>query len=244
MTWGNGTATLLCELCGHEAMPEGFVWYQDELAICQNSNMCAKRQAVNHLVKTNQVGAPPVTTEETIKNDAQTTIREMRAKPAEFLEKVTMRKMSGRSEQDIASEFDLSISQLRSCIAIAKHSLLKEAEEARLPSDYPSFDSSDKNPNKYIDKACQLVVEHYNRNFLADNEELHISEVYVTTFTKTLQNWKALVATEVANDGLYFEVTYNGDKKETYIDTYSKVSNTVITDQSHAEAEYKAEYVL
>ena len=38
---------------------------------------------------------------------------------------------------------------------------------------------------------------------------------------KTLQNNKALLSTNIY-DGMYFECTYNGDKKELYIDAYKK----------------------
>jgi hypothetical protein len=102
------------------------------------------------------------------------------------------------------------------------------------PPEFPIIDIHDKNPNQYIDKARQLVLEHYNHSYLDIGEELHISEVYVVWFSKVLKNWKALVATEVANDGLYFEVTHNGDKNETYLDAYVKASNTCIPDQQGA----------
>lgn len=52
-------------------------------------------------------------------------------------------------------------------------------------------------------------------------------DLYIVWFSKTLQNTKALVSS-VHSDGLYYEVTYNGDKKETYVDTYKKVTNSVI----------------
>lgn len=51
-----------------------------------------------------------------------------------------------------------------------------------------------------------------------------LDEVYVVWFTKTLQNWKALVSTTLP-DGMYYEVTYNGDKKEIYLDAYKKFDN-------------------
>ena len=46
-------------------------------------------------------------------------------------------------------------------------------------------------------------------------------------FSKTLQNFKALVSTTVS-DGMYYEVTYNGDKKELYLDAYKKWENSAI----------------
>ena len=51
--------------------------------------------------------------------------------------------------------------------------------------------------------------------------------MYIVWFCKTLQNWKALVSTDVIN-GVYWEVTHNGDKNETYVDTYTKSSNVCV----------------
>ena len=45
---------------------------------------------------------------------------------------------------------------------------------------------------------------------------------------KALQNWKALASTTLS-DGMYYEITYNGDKGEAYIDCYKKWENFVIT---------------
>lgn len=49
-------------------------------------------------------------------------------------------------------------------------------------------------------------------------------DVYTVWSTKVLQNNKALLATNLS-DGKYFEVTYNGDKKQLYFDAYDKVEN-------------------
>lgn len=49
------------------------------------------------------------------------------------------------------------------------------------------------------------------------------SDMYVVWFCKTLQNWKALVSG--VNIKEYIEVTYNGDKGETYVDVYKKMCN-------------------
>ena len=45
---------------------------------------------------------------------------------------------------------------------------------------------------------------------------------------KTLQNSKTLLST-TANDGMYYELTYNGDKEELYLDAYKKWENKLIT---------------
>lgn len=63
----------------------------------------------------------------------------------------------------------------------------------------------------------------------SDGKELTPNDFYVVWFAKTLQNWKALISTDAVK-GHYWEVTHNGDKKETYVDTYLKEDNVVIAD--------------
>jgi hypothetical protein len=56
-----------------------------------------------------------------------------------------------------------------------------------------------------------------------------MDDVFVVWFAKTLQNWKCLVSTTVS-DGMYYEVTHNGDKNETYVDVYKKWGNYCVKD--------------
>lgn len=72
------------------------------------------------------------------------------------------------------------------------------------------------------EKAKKIVMDYYNKQNLGNS--ILISDVFVVWFCKTLQNWKALVGT-ATKDNLYYEVTYNGDKNETYLDVYDKVKN-------------------
>ena len=58
--------------------------------------------------------------------------------------------------------------------------------------------------------------------------QLTEDNVYIVWFSKTLQNFKALVSTTVS-DGMYYEITYNGDKNELYLDAYKKWENKKIT---------------
>lgn len=51
--------------------------------------------------------------------------------------------------------------------------------------------------------------------------------IYIVWQCKTLQNWKALLASD-NKDGMYYELTYNGDKREWYLDAYKKMENKVI----------------
>ena len=53
------------------------------------------------------------------------------------------------------------------------------------------------------------------------------NEVHVVWVAKVLQNNKGLFIAERI-DGFYFEVTYNGDKREFYVDTYEKALNNRI----------------
>lgn len=80
----------------------------------------------------------------------------------------------------------------------------------------------------YQEGAKIFVVNYYNSKVeVTDNFQLTVDDVYVVWFAKTLQNWKALASTTV-HDGMYYELTYNGDKKELYIDAYKKFENSVI----------------
>lgn len=54
-----------------------------------------------------------------------------------------------------------------------------------------------------------------------------VFDIYVVWSCKTLQNNKALLSTTLP-DGMYYELTYNGDKKELYLDAYKKFENRCI----------------
>ena len=80
------------------------------------------------------------------------------------------------------------------------------------------------------EKARQIVRDYFNSHVDAtDSVQISIEDVYVVWFSKTLQNWKALVSTTVP-DNKYYELTYNGDKGETYVDVYVKLENKVVKD--------------
>lgn len=80
------------------------------------------------------------------------------------------------------------------------------------------------------EKAKRIVMEYFNNKVdKSDMIQISLDDIYVVWFSKTLQNWKALVSTNVS-DGMYYEVTYNGDKKETYLDAYKKWENVRIPD--------------
>ena len=86
------------------------------------------------------------------------------------------------------------------------------------------------NTNAIPNKAKDIIVKYYNDKVeKTDKFKIARDDVYIVWFSKTLQNWKALLST-VVSDGMYYELTYNGDKKETYLDAYKKWENLKIED--------------
>lgn len=84
--------------------------------------------------------------------------------------------------------------------------------------------------NERQEKARKIVMNYFNSHVdKTDNKQITLDDVFVVWFSKTLQNWKALVSTTVP-DGMYYELTYNGDKHETYVDVYKKWENFTIKD--------------
>lgn len=79
-------------------------------------------------------------------------------------------------------------------------------------------------------RAKELVVNYFNDHVdKTDKNTITEDDVFIVWFCKTLQNWKALVSTTIS-DGMYYEVTHNGDKNETYLDAYKKWENVRIPD--------------
>lgn len=84
--------------------------------------------------------------------------------------------------------------------------------------------------DEMLSRAKKLVVNYFNNRVdKTDNTKITMDDVFVVWFCKTLQNWKALVSTDIS-DGMYYEVTHNGDKGETYLDAYKKWENVCIPD--------------
>ena len=79
-------------------------------------------------------------------------------------------------------------------------------------------------------RAKELVVNYFNDHVdKTDKKKITEDDVFIVWFCKTLQNWKALVSTTIS-DGMYYEITHNGDKNETYLDAYKKWENVRIPD--------------
>ncbi len=83
--------------------------------------------------------------------------------------------------------------------------------------------------NNDFENLCIKLVKDYANEHLdkSDNVVVEEKNVFVVWICKTLQNNKALLSTTLL-DGMYYEITYNGDKKEIYLDAYKKFENRAI----------------
>lgn len=79
--------------------------------------------------------------------------------------------------------------------------------------------------DQYLKKAKRVVI----LGAPAFRENVKEEDLYIVWFSKTLKNWKALLSTDLES-GHYFEVTYDGEKKQTYVDHYIKRSNKTVAD--------------
>lgn len=82
--------------------------------------------------------------------------------------------------------------------------------------------------DKYIQLCKKAVVDYFNKHVeKTDRKTITEADVYIVWVCKALQNNKVLASTNVS-DGMYYELTYNGDKKEIYVDAYKKWENYVV----------------
>lgn len=81
---------------------------------------------------------------------------------------------------------------------------------------------------EFMNWAKDVVLSYTTRNFdPTEKKRLTLDDVFVVWYCKTLQNHKALLSTTLY-DGMYYEFTYNGDKREAYLDAYEKRENVVV----------------
>ena len=79
-----------------------------------------------------------------------------------------------------------------------------------------------------MDKTVVKLVSDYIKEYLDESDETLEFEVYIVCKCKIFQNWKYLLASTLP-DGMYYELTYDGDKNRWYLDAYKKFENKCIT---------------
>lgn len=84
--------------------------------------------------------------------------------------------------------------------------------------------------NNMENKVLELVRNYFRYNIESDIPYYRIN-LFIVWSCYILGNRKYLVG--ASNSDLYFEVTYNKDKDEWYIDQYIKVKNTCIKNKDN-----------
>lgn len=82
-----------------------------------------------------------------------------------------------------------------------------------------------------MDNEAILIIREYILKHLDKSEPIPPYEVYIVWKCKALQNWKYLLSSTLS-DGMYYELTYNGDKSEWYLDAYKKFDNVKIKENT------------
>ena len=82
-----------------------------------------------------------------------------------------------------------------------------------------------------LETIRSYTIEHLDKSDKDYQKYVSDLYVYIVWKNKTLQNWKYLLSTNLP-DSMYYELTYNGDKKEWYLDAYRKVENQCISEET------------
>lgn len=84
------------------------------------------------------------------------------------------------------------------------------------------------NEKEFVALVKKTVADYVNRNLdKSDGKQITEEDVFIVWMCKTLQNSKALASTTLF-DGMYYELTFNGNKQELYVDAYKKWQNFTV----------------
>lgn len=75
-------------------------------------------------------------------------------------------------------------------------------------------------------EALNIILDYAKEHLDKSDAETTIAP-YIVWKSKILKNWKYLISTNLY-DGMYYELTFNGDSNEWYLDAYKKFDNKVI----------------
>ena len=84
------------------------------------------------------------------------------------------------------------------------------------------------NEKEFVKLVKKTVADYVNQNLdKTDGKKITEDDVFIVWMCKTLQNSKAMASTTLF-DGMYYELTFNGDKQELYVDAYKKWQNFTV----------------
>lgn len=86
-----------------------------------------------------------------------------------------------------------------------------------------------------MDSVALNLVRNYITEHLDKSDPAPEYQVFTVWKAKVLQNWKYLISSTLS-DGMYYEVTYNGDKREWYLDAYKKFENRCYPENTEVTA--------
>ena len=84
------------------------------------------------------------------------------------------------------------------------------------------------NEKEFVALVKKTVADYANQHLdKTDGKQITEDDVFIVWMCKTLQNNKALASTTLF-DGMYYELTFNGNKQELYVDAYKKWQNFTV----------------
>ena len=113
---------------------------------------------------------------------------------------------------------DEMFGELRQDKDIFSHNMVKEKKEM----DWTNCVCVKADNDARLKMAKAAVVKWYNEH--NQSHPIGIEDVYIVWFCKVLQNWKALAGTH-HEDGMYYEITFDGNNELVYFDAYKKWQN-------------------
>lgn len=84
------------------------------------------------------------------------------------------------------------------------------------------------NEKDFVALVKKTVADYANQNLdKTAGKKITEDDVFIVWMCKTLQNSKAMASTTLF-DGMYYELTFNGNKQELYVDAYKKWQNFTV----------------
>ena len=85
-----------------------------------------------------------------------------------------------------------------------------------------------------MDIKAAKIVRDYISEHLDKSDQCPEFNVYIVWKAKVLQNWKYLISSTL-HDGMYYELTYNGDTQEFYLDAYKRFDHQILIKKTYKE---------